>query len=99
MHSPAADARAWLRWLSEQRLGSEPVCPRPQGMLPGRGRCLPCFWKPRGLPQVLRFPFSGTAEGKAVAGPRPVSFCQPLAGGSLLELSSLPPPEPVQGDR
>lgn len=44
------------------------------------------------------FPFSGSAEGKAGAGPRPVPSCQPLAGSSLFELSSLPPPEPGRGN-
>lgn len=54
---------------------------------------------PREPSGALRFPFSGTAEGKTSAGPRPIPSCQPLAGSSLLELSSLPSPERGQVTR
>lgn len=71
-----------------QRLGPEPVCPRLQGMLPGRGLSLAGHAACRALGNLRaqgplggsRGHFSGIAEGKAGAGPRPVPSCRPLAG-------------------
>lgn len=93
------------RWACGAEPGVGAPVPTPagnaawQGTLPGRTRGLPCFWKPprpRSPREPSDSPSAALLRGRLRLGLAPALS---LAVSSVSELSSLPPPEPVQGDR